>query len=73
MTRSEPRREIASRTTLILIEYLVQSALSVPCTKRWTGAGSELLLSSESIVDFNVAAFVGYTEELATLPAGLIT
>jgi hypothetical protein len=45
----------------------------VPCAKRWTGAESVLLLSSESIVDFNVAAFVGYTDELATVPAGLIT
>jgi hypothetical protein len=43
----------------------------MPCAKRLVA--DVLLPSSESIVDFSVATFVGYTEELATVPAGLIT
>ena len=53
--------------------YLVQRGPRLFELGAHTAGAGVLLLSSESIVDFNVAAFVGYTEELATVPAGLIT
>jgi hypothetical protein len=56
------------------VYVLYHRAPSVPCTKTsGLPAGPDALPASESIVDFNVAASIGYTKELATVPAGLIT